>query len=163
MVHIIEATKDQLPVVQKMACRIWPTAFKDILAHAQISYMLDWMYSVQALEEQFDQGHQFLLVKREDQCVGYAAYEMISSIPETTLHKIYILPAAQGGGLGKMLISEIISRMKAHGKSILWLNVNRYNSAVNFYKKLGFKIIKEVDNPIGKGFFMNDYVMAMTV
>ncbi len=30
-------------------------------------------------------------------------------------------------------------------------------------KKLGFKIIKEVDNPIGEGYYMNDYVMALTI
>lgn len=163
MIHIIEATQDQLPVIQKLAYRIWPTAFKGILTNEQISYMLDWMYSLPALEEQFDHGHHFLLAKAEEQCVGYAAYEIMPSSQEAKLHKVYILPAMQGNGIGKMLISEIIDRMKANNKSILLLNVNRYNKAVNFYTKIGFKIIKEVDNPIGNGFFMNDYVMAMTV
>jgi hypothetical protein len=40
------------------------------------------------------------------------------------------------------------------------LNVNRFNPAQHFYKKLGFKIIGEEDVPIGQ-YFMNDYVMRL--
>ena len=163
MIHIVDVAHDQLPIIQKLAYRIWPAAFKDILSNEQISYMLDWMYSLPALEKQFNQGHQFILAKSEGQCVGYASFEIMPSGSEAKLHKIYILPSMQGSGVGTMLITEIIHRMKANNKSILLLNVNRYNNAVNFYTKIGIKIIKEVDNPIGNEFFMNDYVMAMTV
>ena len=47
--------------------------------------------------------------------------------------------------------------------NIIELNVNRQNNAVDFYKRLGFTILKEVDIPIGKGYFMNDYVMSLTL
>lgn len=163
MIHIIKATQNQLPVIQKLAYRIWPTVFKGILSNEQISYMLDWMYSLPALKEQWNAGHQFLLAKEDNQCVAYASYEIMPSGQETKLHKIYILPYMQGKGIGKLLMSEIISRMKERNKNILLLNVNRYNPAVDFYKKIGFSIISEEDNAIGHGFFMNDYVMAMTV
>lgn len=33
------------------------------------------------------------------------------------------------------------------------------NPAVGFYKKHGFFIGREIDNPIGDGFFMNDYIL----
>jgi ribosomal protein S18 acetylase RimI-like enzyme len=42
------------------------------------------------------------------------------------------------------------------------LNVNRNNEAKEFYKKLGFKIIREEDIPIGQ-YWMNDYVMRLTI
>ncbi len=49
--------------------------------------------------------------------------------------------------------------MNANNVKMVELNVNRQNKAVDFYKNIGFKIIKEVDIPIGEGYFMNDYVM----
>ena len=55
----------------------------------------------------------------------------------------------------------IISQMKHHRATMLELNVNRLNSAINFYKKLGFEIIQEEDIDIGNGFFMNDYVLSL--
>ena len=33
-------------------------------------------------------------------------------------------------------------------------------TAVGFYEKLGFTVIKEEDIDIGNGFFMNDYFMT---
>jgi ribosomal protein S18 acetylase RimI-like enzyme len=41
--------------------------------------------------------------------------------------------------------------------------VNRENKAIGFYNKLGFTIIAEEDIPIGNGFFMNDYVMQISL
>ena len=46
------------------------------------------------------------------------------------------------------------------GYKHLRLNVNRQNAkAIKAYDRNGFKTIETVDNPIGNGFFMNDYVM----
>lgn len=163
MIVIDNVTRDQLPIVQKMAYRIWPDTFKNVLTNEQIDYMLGWMYSIPALQKQFDKGHQFILAMVDGQCAGYAAYEIKGSKNEAKLHKIYILPAMQGRGIGKILINEVVNRVKQKGTSILFLNVNRYNPAINFYEKLGFKIVGSEDNPIGNDFFMNDYVMAMTV
>jgi ribosomal protein S18 acetylase RimI-like enzyme len=41
----------------------------------------------------------------------------------------------------------------------LFLNVNKYNSAIQFYHKIGFEIAKEEVIDIGNGFVMDDYVM----
>jgi ribosomal protein S18 acetylase RimI-like enzyme len=41
--------------------------------------------------------------------------------------------------------------------------VNRHNRALHFYEKQGFKIIREEDIDIGSGYFMNDYVMELTI
>lgn len=79
----------------------------------------------------------------------------------TKLHKIYVLPEAQGKGIGKALMEEVIAKAKNKGQLALSLNVNRENKAVAYYKSLGFKIIKTEDILIGNGFFMNDYVMEL--
>ena len=57
-------------------------------------------------------------------------------------------------------MTHIYKEVTHSGAGILELNVNRYNkNALQFYTKQGFAIIKEEDIAIGKGFFMNDFVM----
>ena len=43
----------------------------------------------------------------------------------------------------------------------VFLNVNRFNTAVKFYKKQNFTISDTVDIEIGNGFLMEDYVMEL--
>ena len=43
------------------------------------------------------------------------------------------------------------------------LNVNKYNSAVQFYEKLGFFRAKEMVLDIGNGYVMDDYVMQLNL
>lgn len=42
---------------------------------------------------------------------------------------------------------------------IISLNVDRYNTALNFYKKISFEITEEVDITFGEGYLMEDYIM----
>lgn len=49
----------------------------------------------------------------------------------------------------------------AGGPARIELNVNRYNNAVSFYEHLGMHKARTGDFPIGHGYFMNDYIMAM--
>ena len=60
------------------------------------------------------------------------------------------------------MLQYIMNEISLKGLTYLELNVNRQNTAIGFYKKLGFKIIAEEDIPIGNGFFMNDYVMQIS-
>ena len=41
------------------------------------------------------------------------------------------------------------------------LNVNRENPAVGFYEHIGMTRDRQGDFPIGKGFYMNDYIYVL--
>jgi len=77
------------------------------------------------------------------------------------LNKLYVLPAAQGTGAGKALLNKAIEVAKAAGSGSLFLQVNKQNSAFNFYLKHGFVKEQEFKFDIGNGFFMDDYVMRL--
>jgi GNAT superfamily N-acetyltransferase len=49
------------------------------------------------------------------------------------LHKIYLLPEAQGKG-GRLLIDAVVAYAKENHSKTLSLNVNRFNKAVSFMK-----------------------------
>lgn len=157
--QIVEATKEDIPAIQHIAYETWPITYGSIQSKAQLDYMLELIYSASSLEKQMDNGSKFLLIKESNETVAFAAY-FLKSQNIYKLDKLYTLPNQQGKGLGKMLIKYIIDEIKSSGAIALHLNVNRYNTkAQKFYEHLGFKIIEEVDVPIGEGYFMNDYVM----
>ncbi|MEP6674662.1 MAG: GNAT family N-acetyltransferase [Ferruginibacter sp.] len=166
MIIVKKISVESIPVIQKLAAAIWPEAYKEILTQAQLEYMLELIYSESALSIQIlEKGHQFILASDEsDHPVGFAAY---SAKEETQkkfhLHKIYVDPTLQGKGIGNILLDFILKDIQGSGATQLELNVNRRNKAIRFYNKKGFKIIREEDIDIGNGYFMNDYIMQLTL
>ncbi|TDQ17648.1 acetyltransferase (GNAT) family protein [Algoriphagus boseongensis] len=165
MIQLKTAVLEDLVKVQSIAHRTWPSTFANILSPEQIKYMLDWMYNLKMLESQFEKGHIFLLAEEDGNELGFAGFELnYAERPKAKLHKIYLLPEAQGKGVGKALILELAERSRNSGQKSLLLNVNKYNQkAIEFYQRLGFKeIYKEVID-IGNGYVMDDVVMELTL
>ena len=163
MIAITEVTEDELPIIQDIAYKTWPSTFGEILSPSQISYMLEMMYSLDALTSQInDKNHVFLLAKDESngEYLGYVSYELdYKGEPLTKIHKIYLLPASQGKGVGRLLIDNVAERAIHHANDRLGLNVNRHNKAIQFYERMGFVIVGNEDIDIGDGFLMEDFIM----
>ncbi|REG84794.1 GNAT family N-acetyltransferase [Algoriphagus antarcticus] len=162
MVYIIPAELEDLVFVQSIAHRTWPDTFGKVLSPAQIDYMLDWMYDVKHLEKQHKDGHQFFLADEDGEKLGFTGIEVDNEPGKTKIHKIYLLPSAQGKGVGKKLFAKIREVAKANDQKSLLLNVNKYNQgAIDFYEYLGFENIKSEVNDIGNGYVMDDFVFEM--
>jgi len=164
MIKIRKAFLEELPIVSEIAHKTWPLTFADILSPPQIEYMLKLMYNLKTLESQLsEKGQVFLLAEEEGEFLGFAAYELNYSEGEKTkLHKIYVLPSAQGKGLGKKLINEIADQAKSTCQKSLLLNVNKFNQpAIDFYAYLGFKEAYREVIDIGNGYIMDDVVMEL--
>lgn len=162
---IRQLTKEELTKVQSIAHRTWPSTFANILSPEQIEYMLNWMYDLKMLESQFEKGHTFLLAEEDGKERGFAGFELnYAEGPKAKLHKIYLLPEAQGKGAGKGLILEVADRARKNGQKSLLLNVNKYNQkAIEFYARIGFfELYKEVID-IGNGYVMDDVVMELNL
>ncbi|HWJ24901.1 MAG TPA: GNAT family N-acetyltransferase [Flavisolibacter sp.] len=156
------ASAEDISLIRSLALQIWPQTYAHILSQQQITYMLDRMYSESALQHQMEQQHQFIIVYNAGIPVGFASYNQIEP-GIFKLQKIYVLTKQQGKGTGRFIIDQVIRDIKPQGATALQLNVNRYNEAKNFYEKLGFKVIREEDIDIGNNFFMNDYVMSLSL
>ena len=159
---IVKATEKDIPQIQELTNLVWPQTYKEIISASQISYMLDMMYSTVALSKQMKDGHQFIFVKDGEKNVAFASFAFIKP-GIYKLHKIYALPDQQGKGIGKFIINYIADDIRTKGATILQLDVNRHNKAKGFYEKIGFKIVDEKDTQIGNNYFMNDYVMEMSL
>ncbi|HRH99486.1 MAG TPA: GNAT family N-acetyltransferase [Saprospiraceae bacterium] len=165
MVNIVKADLHDIEKIQTIARITWPVTFKQILSQEQLEYMLQMMYSTESLREQMEaKTHQFLIAKQDENALGFASYELnYLNEPKTKIHKIYILPAQQGKGLGKLLFDEIEKTAIENKQLILSLNVNRENKAIEFYQHRGYKVIRQEDISIGNGYWMEDYVMEKTI
>ena len=165
MITISEAGAEDFPVIRRIAHETWPITYGNILSKTQLDFMLGKFYSVEMLLKNLTQkNHRFLLVGDENGTLGFASYEhQYEQKPVTRLHKLYMLPAAQGKGAGKLLLAEVEKLAKENHASAVSLNVNKFNPAYQFYLKNGYEKTGEIDIPIGDGFLMEDYVMEKKV
>jgi len=163
MIAIVEANDQHIPLIQEIAYQTWPITFGTILSTEQIDYMLEMMYSTTSLQKQIrDLGHLFLLANDVNgSSLGFISYEThFKGKNQTKIHKIYILPTAQGMGIGRKLMEAVEIAAREQGDEQLLLNVNKYNDAEQFYQHLGFRVSKMENIDIGNGFLMEDKVMA---
>lgn len=161
MISIREATAADFPVIRQIAYNTWPETYGAILSKEQLDYMLGSFYSETTLLQNWrEKGHRFLLLSEGETPLGFASYEhgyLGENI--TRLHKLYLLPASQGKGVGKMLIRAVEEKAKENHSDAVSLNVNRFNKAKDFYLRNGYEIAGEEDIEIGHGYLMEDYKM----
>ena len=155
--------KDELWQVRELALQIFPVTYQKIVEQEQIDYMMDLFYTPENLWKQFESGQVFLIIYSEGRASGYASFTPLNENGDYKLNKIYVDTGLQGKGLGRILLNDVITRVKNAGGKSLQLNVNRFNKAVGFYKSMGFMIKKEELLDIGRGYFMDDYVMEISL
>ncbi len=159
MIVVRPATLTDIPAIHRLANLTWWPTYSGLISDAQISFMLEQMYTEEALEKQWNEMS-FLLAERENEAVGFAAYSLTDAETHLfKLRKLYVLPTEQGKGTGKFLIGQVVQCARELGGQTLELNVQRDNQkARDFYERLGFTIYRELDIPFHH-FVLNDYEM----
>lgn len=158
---ISKASQKDINTIISIARKTWPVAYASILSTAQIEYMLEQFYNENILKQRIDNGNDFFIIYEDSIALGFIELEYNQNAHISKLHKIYVLPAAQGKQIGKKLLHFAISESQSNSQSGISLNVNKYNTAKSFYEKMGFVQVDEVDINIGNGYYMNDYVMQL--
>lgn len=161
MITVTEATAEDIKTIQEITYITWPITYGKILSKSQLDYMLDLFYSDEALIKQIKNKEQlFYLISEDEATLGFIGIEHnYKDEAITKIHKIYLLPETQGKGIGKKVIEKIEKMALENHSTALSLNVNRFNTALSFYKKIDFEVVDEVNIEIGNGYLMEDYVM----
>lgn len=161
-VRIRAASLADIGIITGIAQAAWPVAYATILSDSQLAYMLERMYSEAALREQLlVKNHRFIIAEAEGIAIGFAGFEHgIKGKACTRLHKLYILPASKGTGVGRMLLDAIESAALKSGDAYIELNVNRFNPTKDWYLRRGFAIDRDEVIDIGHGYVMDDHVMV---
>ena len=169
-IEIKRAGNNDLQTIHDMAEVVFRQTYRTILSAEQMEYMMEWMYSLPNLEKQVSQGHTYYIAWADDEPQGYVSVRKDSVDADVTevwhLEKIYVMPSAQGTGLGHRLLEtakQHVRDNKVSVKARIELNVNRNNPAVGFYRNQRLSILRQGDFPIGNGFYMNDYIMGTDI
>src|SRR5690606_22491414 len=86
--ELIQANEHDVTLIRDLAAEIWWHTYKPILSEKQISFMLEDMYSENALTKQMQEGLIFILAKREGRAIAFAGYSIEK--PVLKIHKLYI-------------------------------------------------------------------------
>lgn len=161
MTKISKASIADWKTIEQIAHQSWQHGYATVLSQAQIDFMLQKSYSKNGILEAMQQGHVFFILTSESIPVGFVSLFFKTS-DILRIEKLYLLPEAQGKGLGKELIDFASMQAKERACPIIELNVNRSNKAYHFYLRQGFQVVQEIDIPYF-GFVLNDYVMQKKV
>ena len=128
-------------------------------------YMLAQRYEPAAIRAQLQAGTAWWdkLEVRGELC-GFASYERGITARAMKLDKLYVHQLVRGKGYGAALIEHATHAAREQGMDTLYLQVNKYNHAsVAAYRRAGFVVARTVKVDIGNGFFMDDYVMSLSL
>lgn len=149
-------TKSDLPRVTAIARVTWPVAFEGLIPAEEIPKIVEAIYSQTQLEADMDNGHAFWLAEADGKDAAFcAAYREGDTI---WLKKLYVLPEAQGLGLGTRLTDTAIAHFPG-AKEISLFVKNDNVKAIGFYQRAGFTVAREVPVTMGHMNF-TDYVMT---
>src|ERR1700761_3921691 len=136
-ISIRPADLDDINTIGFLAQQIWPSTYGDILSAEQLGYMMNLFYSPASLRRQMlDDRHQFVVLEQGENAIGFASWSPAADPGVFKLHKLYVLPGAQGKGLGRSLLQFIFGDIRPKGGRTLRLNVNRFNRARQFYERM---------------------------
>ena len=149
----------EIAIVRQLAHEIWWACYPGIISPEQIEYMLGWMYSEEAIQQELARGVCYELIVLGHDPFGYLAYEP-GEDGLWKLHKLYLLPALQGQGIGQAALEHVCTTVASVGGQAVQLTVNKQNTrALRSYERMGFHKKGAVVNDIGSGFVMDDFVM----
>lgn len=162
--HFEQLTLSDESKIQEMsaiATEILREHYDPIVGKTQNNYMLQKFQSVEGIRTQLKEGVQYYFVSENGKRAGFLAF-----YPEGDhlyLSKFYLYKSLRGKGYGRKMLDFVILKAKEAGLSAIELNVNKHNSAIQIYEKLGFKIIRSEKNDIGQGYYMDDYVCRLEI
>jgi GNAT superfamily N-acetyltransferase len=133
------ATEADAPVIADIQARTWRWAYGDFIAHEDMPVAQErvpvWREHIAAgAVRVFDQ---------DGTVVGYSA------VAGDELKSLYVAPAAQGAGVGGLLLADAQERIRAAGHARAWLYVYAQNAqGCAFYERHGWVAVGGV---LGEG------------
>ena len=158
MIEFVRLENDEKEIerMSAMATAIVREHFDPLIGKEQNDYMLSLFQTPGAIASQLAEGYRYYFVRKDGEDIGFTAF--YPKQDAMYLSKFYLYRQERAKGYAHAMMKFVESETRKEGLQAVELNVNRFNSAVKVYEKLGFEIIREEKNEIGHGFIMDDYV-----
>ena len=163
-VEVARVAAEDVDAVSALAGLIWREHYANIIAAAQIEYMLRQRYDPAVIRAQLARGVAWDKLLSGGRIIAYASYFKNAGGGEMKLDKLYVHSQYRRRGCGGLLIARALGEARSAGCKALVLAVNKANAgAIAAYLKYGFCIREAMVQDIGCGFVMDDYLMVKNV
>lgn len=161
MIEIREAgAAEDFKLIARLADTIWREHYTPIIGEGQVNYMLERYQSAGAIGQQVASGVRYFLLWQQAEPVGYCAFEKRGD--ELFLSKIYVLQSLRGQGIGKAALQFVSEQARQENCRRITLTVNKFNAnTIAAYLKMGFRQGPPLQQDIGNGYIMDDYLMIL--
>ena len=100
------AAEADIPLLRDLAQHIWRECYPQIISVEQIEFMLGWMYGEEEIRRQLRAGVTWEIVEDEGAAIGFLSFS-VEADGRVKLHKMYLLPNRQRGGIGRQLLAHV--------------------------------------------------------
>jgi ribosomal protein S18 acetylase RimI-like enzyme len=141
-----------LPAVRRITWTTWLAAYGSFIPEGDLRTYCDEHYSEEALRRWMaDPDNVGYLAVRDGIPAGYVRTRRERAADRFTVSSLYVLPEAQGEGLGGLLMAESERRAIALGADRIWLGVMEQNvRTLAWYRKQGFQFVEQAPFRMGK-------------
>lgn len=159
------ATEDSLAHLAALAESIWHECFPGIISEGQINYMVEKFQSLPAMKRQMSEdGYEYYFIMHDGEVAGYTGISAALDERALFLSKLYLKKEFRGRSIASKVIDMLADMAKSAKKSGITLTVNRGNEqAIALYLHKGFVVARCQKADIGGGYYMDDYVMELSL
>jgi ribosomal protein S18 acetylase RimI-like enzyme len=147
-----------LAAVRDVLVTTWHSTYDAILGEQQVEEITSAWHSIEALEKKrLTPGCSFLVAETDGRVVA-TAFARPGADDCIQLRQLYVLPQAQGRGIGRKLLAASLAGFPQ--ARTVQLEVEPSNShAIAFYERAGFRVVDDGDNCGGCGSGIRHLVM----
>ena len=144
-VRVRPVTQADLAAVQEVLVATWHATYDAILGREQVDAITTAWRSIEALERQRAAEEYYFVVAEIDGRLVATASARPGSDGRVTLKRLYVLPEAQGRGIGRRLLAATLASFPQ--ARAVRLEVEQRNvRAIAFYERAGFRVVGEGDH-----------------
>lgn len=156
-VTLRRATAQDAPELAALGARTFIDTFGHLYAPGDLQAFLRDSHSQAAYAEALaDPACALWIAEADGEAIGYAQAGPCG-LPHAEvrpgdgeLKRLYLLPSAQGGGIGARLFEQALAWLERDGPRTLWISVWSENlGAQRFYGRYGFDFVAEYEFPVG--------------
>jgi ribosomal protein S18 acetylase RimI-like enzyme len=154
--------EENIQALSKLAAAVVKEHYDPIIGAEQNDYMIERFQSVEALKNQIENGHSLFIISNDGKYIGYVAFYPKKG--KLYLDKFYIQKDERKNGYGRKAMDFVKKSAVDMGYDAVFLNVNKYNTnSIEIYKHFGFEVVRAEKNPIGCGYYMDDFVLEIKI
>ncbi len=151
-INIRQWRQNDIEVVRNILWETWKESYSNFIPVDDLLEYFNENYTSKKLTEQYNDAKvSSFIAEYDDVVAGYEKTYYNEKENRLYVHQLYILSAYQNLGLGKKLMKLAAERAKSMGLDRIWVGVMIKNeSAVGWYKKMGYEIVENTPFTISK-------------